>query len=285
MKRPLGLVADDFALTKAVSRGILRLADAGRLSGTGAMTNRPAWTEGAAALAQLGDAIDAGLHLNLTLGSPLGAMPKLAPTGQLPPLGSLVRALALPGAPLDEVEAEIGRQIDAFADRLGRWPDFIDGHQHVHVLPRVRGALFSALARRFQGAGPRPWLRDPFDTPGRIIARGVAVGKAQVVAGLATGFGRSARRRGFATNHGFSGFSAFAPEDDYGEEFRRSLLAPGRLHLVMCHPGDADDPELPGLDPVVDTRPRELAYLASRQFADDLEEAGYALARLGLAGD
>ncbi|HUN11578.1 MAG TPA: ChbG/HpnK family deacetylase, partial [Rhabdaerophilum sp.] len=36
--RPFVLCADDYGMTPAVSRGILRLIEAGRISATGAMT-------------------------------------------------------------------------------------------------------------------------------------------------------------------------------------------------------------------------------------------------------
>lgn len=279
--RSFALVADDFALTPSVSAGILDLLEAQRVSGTGAMTNRPDWPRGAAELRGMGPAVDAGLHLNLTLGSPLGPMPALAPAGRLPALKSLLSGLARPDFPVAEIEAEIGRQLDAFAAQLGRMPDFVDGHQHVHVLPRIRGALLRSLRSRLTGNAPRPWLRDPFDTPGRILVRGVAVPKAQVIAGLAAGFGRAARRAGFVTNHGFAGISPFDARADYADEFRRYLVAPGQAHLVMCHPGRDGDGELARLDPVVESRPRELAYLASQRFRDDLAADGFALARLG----
>lgn len=285
--REFALIADDFALTPAVSAGILDLLAAQRLSGTGAMTNRPAWPAGAAELRAVAPAIDVGLHLNLTLGAPVGPMPLLAPAGTLPPMRTLIGGLARPGFPIGEIEAEIGRQLDAFADRLGRMPDFVDGHQHVHVLPRIRGALFRALAARLSpDGGRRPWIRDPFDTPGRILVRGVAVSKAQLIAGLSAGFARAARRSGFRTNHGFAGVSPFDPGADYAAEFRRYLVAPGRAHLVMCHPGRDGDADLAGLDPVVDSRPREWAYLGSPRFCEHLAQDGFAIGRLGrMIGD
>ncbi len=42
----LTLIADDYAMTAGVSRGILRLLEHGRIPGTGAMTNRPHWKAG-----------------------------------------------------------------------------------------------------------------------------------------------------------------------------------------------------------------------------------------------
>ncbi len=63
-------------------------------------------------------------------------------------------------------------------------PDFIDGHQHVHVLPGVRGAILSAISARYGDA--KPWVRNPFDAPGTVVARGVAVQKALVISAIST---------------------------------------------------------------------------------------------------
>lgn len=254
------LCADDFALTEGVSRSILALIEAGKLSAAGAMTNRPHWVTFAADFGALAQKADLGLHLNLTCAAPLGAMPRLAPGGEFPALRDLARAAATSLGARREIAAEIGRQLDAFEDRLGRPPDFIDGHQHVHVLPGVRRSLLDAVASRY--APGSVYLRDPADSAAAIRARGVAVGKAMTIAALALGFRGAALRRGIPVNRGFSGVAPFDPARDFGADLARFLLRPGPGHLVMCHPGFIDD-ELARLDPVIATRPIEHAVLAA----------------------
>ncbi len=58
---------------------------------------------------------------------------------------------------------------DAFAQAMGRMPDFIDGHQHVHALPGVRRVLAAVLPTLFPAA--KPYLRDPVDRLAAIGAR------------------------------------------------------------------------------------------------------------------
>lgn len=272
------LVADDYALTDGVSRAILDLAAKGRISGTGAMTTRPTWPDAARALREHEGRIDMGLHLNLTLGAPLGPMPGLCGSGSLPPFKHLSRLAFMGGLDGAELGAEIGRQIDAFAEHYGRLPDYVDGHQHVHVLPGVRSALLETVAQRWTGDA-RPVLRDPFDTPGAILARGVAPVKAAVIAALAVGWGRRLDRAGLPRNRGFSGVSPFDARRDYGVDFDRYLLAPGPAHLVMCHPG-FPDAELAALDPVTECRAIEHRYLASEDFAVKFADSPFALCRL-----
>jgi hypothetical protein len=214
---------------------------------------------------------------------PLGRAPALAGNGRLPRLARLARGALASAAIRRDVAAELGRQLDAFETAFGRAPDYLDGHQHCHILPGIRGTVLRELRRRYPSA--ELYLRDPFDTPGAIIARGVAVGKALTITGLSLGFGWQARRAGFATNEGFAGVRAFDPAADFADEMRRFLMAAGPCHLVMCHPGGADDAELAALDPVVASRPVERDLLGGPAFAELLAELGFSLQRFrSLAG-
>ena len=299
--RHLTVCADDYGMNDAVSQAIRDLAVAGRVSATSCMANAPDWREAAKDLAHLPLAraengiqgwapasagvsgegaanvpvehsgrIGIGLHLTLSWGAPLGPMPRLAPGGAFPPLRTLLRASLSGRLELGEIRAEIERQIDAFCAALGRPPDFVDGHQHVHVLPGIRRPLIAALARR--GWAGRLWLRDPSDTVAAILARRLAAGKALFVATLAAGFRREARRAGFDTNEGFSGFGPFDPARNPAADMARYLTRPGPRPLVMCHPGHAEpvDPT----DAIAAARVREYEYLASEEFPALLARMG-----------
>jgi predicted glycoside hydrolase/deacetylase ChbG (UPF0249 family) len=263
-------------MTPAVTRGILTLLDAGRISATGAMTNRPGWREAAHELPAFEGRADLGVHVNLTCGAPLTSASGLAQGGLLPSLGRLL-ALGIAGLlPQAVIEAEIAAQLAEFEDAMGRMPDFVDGHQHVHAMPGVRKAFLAVLARRYPDA--KPYIRDATDIYGAIRARGKHMRKALVVAALARPFGQGMRAVGFKLNEGFSGFSAFDPKVDYGADFPGYLIAPGKAHLVMCHPGEVDD-ALRALDPVTDSRPREIAYFLSERFMEACAAAGMRVAR------
>lgn len=272
---PFKLCADDYALSPAVSAGILEALVAGRLSATSVMANRPDWPRAASELVRTAPGAEIGLHLNLTLGTPLSSMPVLAPGGRFPALSRLIANARRGRLPADEIRTEIAAQLDAFADALGRAPAYIDGHQHVHVLPGVRAVLFEVLGAR--GLAGRLWLRDSADRLSRILRRRVEAPKALALALFGRGFAAQAGARGFACNDGFAGFSSFDPRRDYAADFARYLIAPGPRHLVMCHPGRLDA-ELAAVDPVTTPREQELAFLLSQRFEDVLGHAG---ARLG----
>lgn len=271
------LCADDFALSPGVSRGILEALAAGRVSAVSVMTTRPSWPKGAREIRPFKAKAEIGLHLNLTLGSPLGDMPAFAASGRLPEIRQLVKAARKKDLPGGEIAREISRQLDRFYEHFGAAPAFVDGHQHVQILPQIRTALFACLEQR--GLSGKIWVRTSADRPSAILRRGAEVAKALGIAWLGRGFAREAAARGFLTNDGFSGFSAFDPGQDYAAEFARYLRAPGQRHLIMCHPGYCDE-ELVTADPVTLSRERELSFVLSPAFTDMLDRKGARLARL-----
>ena len=262
--RGIVLCADDFAMTNGVSRAIIELAEAGRLSATSAITTSRHWPSHATWLARARGKIAVGLHLNLTLGQPLGAMPRFAPERQFPGI-SQVTSRALTGRiPKIEIRAEIERQLTAFELEMGFAPDHIDGHQHVHALPVIRRILLDVLTQRYGLLGRRPLLRDPADTVAANMMRGRAVGKAMALSTLCLGFKQSAKRAGFEVNDGFSGVTDFAA-GAASADFALACKALGSRHMVMCHPGFVDD-ELVRLDPVTERRQVEFDYLMRGDF-------------------
>ncbi len=248
------LCADDYAMSEGVSRAIGELAAARRLSATSAMVTSAHWPAMAPRLLAHRANLAVGLHLDLTLGPPVGPMPRLAPDGKLPGLHGLMLRAFTRTLDAGEIRAEIERQIDRFERILGFAPDHIDGHQHVQVLPGVRRALLETVARHYPQHAPL--IRNPGDQPRSIAARRFAAPKAVLVATLAVGFAQAARQRGLPLNDTFAGFSDFDINQPYAEELHSAFLLPGRRHIVMCHPGHPDA-ELAEIDPVVARRRME----------------------------
>jgi predicted glycoside hydrolase/deacetylase ChbG (UPF0249 family) len=269
----LVICADDYAISPAVSEGIRQLAAAGRLSATGAMTCMPAWPAEAPALRRLGDALAVGLHVTLTDQRPLGPMPRLAPEGRLPDIASLFKRCFLKLLPTAEVVAELGRQLDAFEAHFGRPPDFIDGHQHVHLLPGIRPAILALFERRLDAG--RVWLRDCTDRPLSILKRGSAV-KASIIAALGLPLARAAHAKKIMTNHGFSGFydSRTASLNDV---LARLLIGAEDGHLLMVHPGHVDD-ALIACDSLTGPRQIEWETLMAADLSARLAALGFTIA-------
>lgn len=249
------LCADDYAITDGVSKAMLDLVDAGRLSAVSAMASMPAWPEFAPELAKRRSHVAIGLHLDLTLRPFAGKERPFA-------LRELIAASLRGRLDVPALAAEFERQFDIFEAALGVSPDHVDGHHHVHALPQIRRALLTVLNRRYSGlpGERRPLVRDPADSVARIMRRRSARGKALATAWVCAGFGARMTAAGFATNLGFSGFSRFQGGKQFNREFGEFLKAPGPRHLVMCHPGFADA-GLAQLDPVTLCREDEYAAL------------------------
>ena len=127
--RTLIVNADDFGLTPGVSRGILEAGAKGIVTSTTVLVNRPTDPDLIARLEASG--LGAGLHLNLTLGTPI-SNPRRVPSlvdGE----GRFIRdpREAAARADKDEARIELGNQIDAFRALMGRFPTHLDSHHHV----------------------------------------------------------------------------------------------------------------------------------------------------------
>ena len=274
--RRLVICADDYGISPAVSLGIRQLIEAGRLSATGAMTCMPSWAAEAPALLPLADRVDVGLHFTLTDQQPLGNAPSLAADGRFLPIGGLLRRSLSRQISPTEVAAEFDRQLDAFEAAFGRSPDFIDGHQHVHLLPGVRQVVLAAFGRRLDPA--RCWLRDCTDAPAKLLARG-AVAKAGFIAALGLRLRLAARRRGIALNRGFSGFYDPAGQT-LDERFTALVSGAGDGHLLMVHPGHVDA-ALTAIDSLTTPRQAEWDFLGGAALPKLLAEHGFVIAGRG----
>jgi chitin disaccharide deacetylase len=272
--RKIVLCADDYAMSEGISRGIIELLGSGRLSATSVMTNMPEWGSLAPELSPFRRIRGIGLHLNLTTGRPLTEMPFICPAGEFLRLPELIQRAFTGRLPESEIREELDRQLDAFIEVMGQAPDFLDGHQHVHVLPVIRQTLLSVLSQR--GLTGAVWLRDPSDGIVPIIRREVGANKALLVKGLAIGFRAAATAASFTTNEGFSGFSPLDPKISGERVITRAFSSLGSRPVIMCHPGYVE-PSLRDIDPVVESRPAELAYLASEAFGLFMAERDFEL--------
>jgi predicted glycoside hydrolase/deacetylase ChbG (UPF0249 family) len=130
MTRTLIVNADDFGLTGGVSRGILEAHANGIVTSTTVMVNR---LIDPALVAELkASRLGVGLHLNLTLGTPV-SNPKRVPSLLDPEGGGFIRDARQVAARAnkDEARIELGNQIDAFRALMGRFPTHLDSHHHV----------------------------------------------------------------------------------------------------------------------------------------------------------
>src|SRR5262249_47753778 len=136
--RELIVNADDFGLTRQVSRGIIDAHCEGIVTSTTLLANGGAF-EAALSMSRRAPRLGIGVHLNLSEGvpvSPPATIPSLVdPRGRLHLTpGRLWAGVLRCKVSLSDVERELRAQIEKVL-RAGIAPTHFDGHKHVHALP------------------------------------------------------------------------------------------------------------------------------------------------------
>lgn len=275
-RRRIWLCADDYGISPGVNTAIRDLAGRGRLNATSVMAVGPSFhrseASSLAALNTSSSRVAIGLHLTLTAPfRPLSESFKPVSKARFLTLAATLRHAAMRRFGHDALKAEITAQIEVFVDAFGRAPDFIDGHQHVHLFPQISEAVLEAL----QALAPDAWLRQC----GRIIPMSArfADRKGLLLDILSARLRRRCAALGVRTNPAFAGTYEFDDKADFAALFPRFLDRLPAGSVVMCHPGFVDG-ELQQIDSLTTLREREYAYLISEAFPAALMARGLTLA-------
>ena len=273
--RRIWLCADDYGMAPGVNRAIRTLIAHGRLNATSVMTAAPHLGHEADELVRLNAGTPRaliGLHVTLTAPfKPLSNDFSPLRHHAFPPLAELMRLAMTRRLKREHFAAEIAAQVEAFRAAFGRAPDFVDGHQHAHLLPVVRDAFLAVIGTQ----APQAWVRQCARAP---RARPLHDRKSLVLDLLSVRFRAKAKRLGVRTNPAFAGAYAFTPKAEFATIFPRFLTGLPDGGLIMCHPGFVD-PALKSLDSLTDLREREFAYFDSDAFPRDLARHHVELAR------
>lgn len=269
--------ADDFGLSPAISRGILRAHRDGIVTSTSLMGN-VADLDGARALLAEAPGLGVGVHLALTGGAPVSPADRvpslLAPDGRFHARGQdFITAWMRGRVSPDEVQRELDAQVARIRE-AGVAIDHLDTHRHLGFLPVV-GRAVEEVARRHGIAGIRSAVERP-------TLAWVTEPRRGLEAGLLTGLAWLTRRQLGARRHGPQSWGYV--ESGRLDEIRileiLGRLAPGP-HELICHPGE-DDADV---EPVEETgrydRTGELTSLTSDKVRRALGQRAVALCRWG----
>jgi len=143
------ITADDFGYNEERNNGIVDCYLKGAVTRTSLLVNGFA-CQHAVAMANF-HKIPVGLHFNITEGTPVSdraAVSSLLSGDNDSFLGKfgLREAIKCQSVKPDEIRTEIQSQIDRFRALTGSVPDYVDGHQHIHVVPEVSAVFASVLA-------------------------------------------------------------------------------------------------------------------------------------------
>jgi len=259
--KPIILCADDYGVCLPVGAGIRELVTLRRLTAVSCMSSALDWPAEAALLKPLRSQIDVGLHFNLTLGFE-NAVPSLT-TWLKNSLTGHIDQVAVEGALL--------QQLDRFESVWGAPPDFIDGHQHVHIFPGIRNHLFRLIIERYP-EGKRPWIR--LVTP-QLTGHDAPM-KALILRMLSIGFAQDARLAGLELPSGFAGLYSLSGTAAFPAMMAGWLRRSSPGTVLMCHPSICAEHDPEGIG---QARLREYQYLRGMEFDDTCKREQVTLAR------
>lgn len=265
MSKAIILCADDYGLNPAINAGILSLLELGRLSAVSCMTQSPTWQEDAEPLKLWQTQADIGLHFNLTQPFPdcqTSALPLLM-------LQSKLRLVSK-----QKIRASFCSQLDTFEKAMGRAPDFIDGHQHVHIFPVVRDIIIHEYLNRYGKRSIRPYMRSLENLPAdknNIKANVLQYMGAKTHTALLN-------QHNIPHNRAFAGLYDFNPQENLDQRMSKWLNVFPENGLIMCHP--AKENLVNSDDAIAAARVSEYTYFSSEQFAQRLNQHHSSLLRL-----
>lgn len=258
------LCADDYGQSLPVSQAIIDLLKQKRLSATSCMTTGTHWISEAKALQLFADEADVGLHFNLTEGTPLSEAYLQRYGKTFMSLPKLIFLASFRLLDKNVIEKELEAQLDQFIMGVGREPDFIDGHQHIHQFPIIRDALITVYEKRFKNEKPYIRSTDQKVKPQKYFFKQCVI---QLLGARA--LKRKLVQQRIPHNNSFEGIYSFSEHPSYSENFRDFLENVEEGGIIMCHPGLDDDSKT---DPIAAVRYREYQYFSSHQFLEDCEK-------------
>jgi len=227
--------ADDYGYFDCVSKGILQSAANGIVTATGVFATAPHFPEHAAWLRDC-EALDAGVHLNLTDGNPLTSDMRKALSrwsGRFPGKFSVGTAVTTGAIAIEDVRREWRAQIERCLE-TGLRVRFLNSHEHVHMLPSLF-PVASVLAGEYDIPHVRfPTSRFAWDLSGGSLLR-CAIMKA---------LGMINRHRAVTPAARFLGMETSGKLDLSFFERNIPQLGAGRVYELMCHPGQFDAQEV-----------------------------------------
>ena len=264
-QRRILICADDFGHSSETSQVILDLLSRGKINATSCLVESGAWATLGGQLRQIArasPAVAVGLHLNLTERFAQDALGSLSP----PDLIRLTRLLMLPiGGRNNDLYMRMASQWDLFVRYFGREPDFVDGHQHVHLSPAAWKPLMRLLAeKRFGG-----WIRQCRTSSDRASPKQMLLNR------LSSQFKRKALKHGFAFNAGFGGLRRFGEAENIATIWQTDLAAMPENGVLMVHPGA----DVNAADPIGRYRVQEARLLAGNWMQETLDASGFSLDR------
>ena len=244
----LHLCADDYALNPEVSEAIVHLVEKKRIQAVSCLCHDLSALQKNLKIKNHQEQVEIGIHLNLTEQS-----------ASLGSINSLIVLSHLRQLSKKNIQGLLEEQFQNFINAFNQAPSFIDGHQHIHVLPVIRDIMLK-LRKHYC---PNAWVRSPIQTQSQDIASRF---KSLVISRMgALALKEILKTHHIPTNPNFLGIYSFASPIAYRSYFLECLKSIHQPTLMMCHPGLPSNNK----DPIAAFREQEYNYFLSDQFLED----------------
>lgn len=265
------LCADDYGLNPKICEGILKLVEMHRLTAVSCMTTTTCWLQQAQKLLPYQSQIDIGLHFNLSEGNSLSQpFSIINDNNQFIGLKKLLTKIYFRSIKQEEIEKELHQQLDKFIEKIGRFPDYIDGHHHIHHFPIIRNALLNIYEDRLR----------KHNSYIRIVNHRFKGNLLEIIhaATGAVALKKELTKRQIPFNPSFTGTYNFKKAKNYRKYFLNFLQKLEGEGLIVCHPGLTVKEDL--IHSISSRRFYEFEYFKSDAFLDDCQRYQIELVRL-----
>lgn len=248
------LCADDFGISTGVNDAILELLRKKRLSAVSCMSLTNTWMRDGGKLKDFQDTASLGLHITLTY------LPSASSARTANHPSEFARLLQTWGRYADKQQLyeEINMQFELFRQATGKAPDFIDGHQHIHVLPVIRDIIFQLRKKH----APLSWMRNVVDSTLFFSER-----KRQILSIIGFYHSHLLNTHQIPHNKQIFGFYDYHQSNSFEKLMRHWICNANnqRSPLIYCHPG-VPDQELARYDNILSPRAKEYEFLLGDVF-------------------
>ena len=239
MKGPI-IVADDFGLCEKHDAIIIDLIHGKKINAVSVFVHEELNQNRIKELILNKHIISIGLHLNLT--TPL---PKIIKTFSIK---RLIISNLFRFTHNNEIKRNLSAQIESFKNIFGEFPDFIDGHQHIHMFPGILTNLLTLLDN--ETLPPKFWIRTSASQYfiGFLNEYHNSGVKSLLINVLSWVARKRIIKKSLITNRDFTGFFNLKAETrKFKCQYKMMLKNLHSNQLVMVHPGSSDSKvELPG---------------------------------------
>ena len=272
------LCADDYAFCPSNSQSIRELIQDKKINATSCMSDTKHWPTEAKNLKELLNKAPLenlpliGLHFSLTEPTISSNYIKSLISSKNTSLLELLIRSKLKLLSKKKIAKILEYQLNNFIKHFGRYPDFIDGHQHVHQFPIIRSVLIKFHKKRN--------IKTPFFIRSTYPLYGSLDKFKEFIINLsgAKKFRKLLKKNNILTNIGFAGLykesEKYKSNKIISTAYSNFLKDINNLSLIMCHPGLPMAKKIPSkTDPIYQRRVLEHNYFKSNKFISDLKKS------------